>query len=138
MILLYGRPGSGKSRIARELSDRLGCDWISVDEKRDGTATPEAAQAQLIHAARAATDGDLIVECCRPHPRLLQEADLVVEVEARDQAISQRLSRRGWSRGHIVRALAETYDVTPDVLAVYENPDPAATIITALETRQLA
>lgn len=137
MILLYGRPASGKTRIAKELRDRLGCEWVSVDEIRDalGIGAATLAQAELIHKAREA-DGDLIVECCRPHPRLLDEATLVVEVEASNQTISQRLTARGWSRGHIGRALAECYAVTPDVLVVPENPDPAATILTAYANRR--
>jgi broad-specificity NMP kinase len=128
VILIYGRPGSGKTWICKELFEHLNCDWVSVDHKRRHSATAEAAQAKLIHLARSMRGQDLIIECCSPHPRLVDEATLVVEVQAPDYLVRRRLYARRWSRDHIGRALAERYDVDPDLIVVPENPDPVGTI----------
>ncbi len=114
----------------------MNLDWVSVDDFRVDTATAEAAQAKLIHAARSKRGEGLIVECCHPHPRLLDEATLVVEVQASDQMVGRRLYARGWTRDHIRRALAERYDVEPDLIVVPENPDPVATIENAYANKR--
>lgn len=112
MILLYGRPASGKTALRRRLAKATGRPHASIDGKRARTSTAKAAQAQLILQARR--QPDLIAECCHPHPALAELATVKVLVHAPDWSIRQRLTQRDWSPAHINRALAETYPVRPD------------------------
>lgn len=127
MILLYGRPASGKSELRQRLADATGRPHVSVDDKRANTATAKAAQAQLILEAKR--NPDIIIECCHPHPVLVEMAQLKVLVHASDQRIRQRLSMRGWSQGHIGRALRERYPVEPDVTCHTARDDEVQQVI---------
>lgn len=137
MILLYGRPASGKSDLRVRLAEATGRPHVSVDDKRANTTTAKAAQAQLILDARRKPD--IIIECCHPHPVLLELAQLTVLVHASDQRIRQRLTARGWSQGHIGRALRERYPVNPDLTCQTADPEQVRAVIArvgALPTEQ--
>lgn len=114
LILLYGRTASGKSTLAEKLVRQTGATHMPVDAVRAQGYTGLAAQARLIFDAREA-QGDVIVECCSPTPRLAEMADLIVLVEVSDSELIWRLRRRGWTRQHIGRALRERYATTPDI-----------------------
>jgi adenylate kinase family enzyme len=132
LILLYGRPASGKSRLARDIAKRTGLRIITVDEMRARTKTADAAQAQLIYQVKRSTD-ELIVEACCPHPRLVELSRLTVQVRTSDELVQTRLLKRGWTKAHVSRALRERYAVRPDVTVDSVSTTATDDVIAALE-----
>ena len=100
-ILVYGATGSGKSTMARQLSELTGIPWTSVDDicwRPGWVAMPPSEQ--LAHFAALTSEDSWILDAAYPawRPLAVERADLVIAMDYPRLVSLTRVLRRTVTR----------------------------------------
>ncbi len=130
IISVTGTPGTGKTKVSKDLAERLGYSYVDVNE----VARSEEVNAEedykrgalsvdiksLVKKLKAVVDDDSVLDGHLSH---YFPADIVVVLRCNPSELGKRLKKRGWARDKIEENLeAEALDAILQQ-AVAENED---------------
>jgi 5-deoxy-5-amino-3-dehydroquinate synthase len=142
-IVLVGLPGSGKSTVGPLVADRLGLDWVALDqatpaaERFDGSGQSiESAEAELAGLSRAVSASNAIVcdtsSALVTHPeshRLLGRRALTVWLDGDDEILASRARVDGDGPSMIGRLRSDRlvhYTTAADAIVSIDGRSPDA------------
>jgi adenylate kinase len=105
LIVVIGAPGSGKTRIAKLIAERLGCGYLNVGELslekgyilgRDEERGSYIIDEERIREEISKMGGTIVIETISPHAVPKERVSLVIAVRCRPSILLGRLRERGY------------------------------------------
>ncbi len=110
LIVVIGAPGSGKTRIAKLIAERLRCKYLNVGELslekgyilgRDDERGSYIIDEERVREEISKMEDTIVVETISPYAIPRDKVSLVIAVRCRPSILLERLRERGYSKSKI-------------------------------------